>query len=67
MIFTPRDIEMVTYLAEGMDTQEIATAMKHTWSTAQTYRTRLLKKHHARSAAHLVSIAYKRGILTIKP
>ena len=47
MRFTPRDIEMVTYLAEGMDTQEMATAMKHTWSTAQTYRTRLLKKHHA--------------------
>ena len=54
---------MVTYLADGMNTEEMARAMKHTWATTQTYRTRMLQTHHAKSAAHLVSIAYKRGIL----
>ncbi len=67
MKFTPRERVIVACLADGKTNEEIAEATKHTTHTVETYRTRMLKKHRAKNSPHLVSIAYKRGILTIKP
>lgn len=65
MKFTKRDIEIVSHLACGLNTIQIAEKMRHTASTVETYRTRMLKKHGAKNSAQMVSIAYQRGVLKI--
>lgn len=55
--------DIIRLLADGCISKEIAPVIKHTHETTETIRTRLLKKIGARNTAHLVSIAYREGIL----
>lgn len=56
--------EIIELTAGGFTMGEIATRLKHTEKTIESYRSRLLKKLGVQNAPHMVSFAYQNGILT---
>ena len=55
--------ELLRALASGLTTKEISSALKITVATAETYRTRLIKKVGVHNTAGLVAYAFRNGIL----
>lgn len=55
--------EIITYMADGLSTKEIAIKLKHTVATIETYKHKIYKRLKARNAPHLVSMAYQEGVL----
>lgn len=55
--------ELITHLSNGLTTPEIAQAMRHTPSTIEGYRVKLLRKFNARNTPHLVRIAFESKLL----
>ena len=60
---THRELEVLRLVASGRSTGEIARALWVTDETVRTHVRRLLRKLDARTRAHAVSIAYRRGLL----
>lgn len=63
VILTAREKELLKMLAKGLTTKEIATYLKMTEATIETYRIRLVKKIKASNTASLIAYAYVNGIL----
>lgn len=63
MKLTAQQKEIIGHMANGLQTKEIAILMKHTVATIETYKHNLFKRLKARNAVHLVSMAYKSGVL----
>ena len=55
--------EIVTALAQGKTTKELAVQLKMSESTTETYRVRLIKKLGVANTAALLAYAYRNGIL----
>ena len=55
--------DLLKAIASGLTTKEIASLLKMTDSTAETYRIRLIKKMGVQNTAGLIAYAYRNGIL----
>ena len=60
---TPRELEVLTLIARGMTTKELAFKMGITFKTGVCYRTRLLSKLNAHNAADLTRYAIESGLI----
>lgn len=63
LVVTEKDMIFIKAIAMGKGDKQIA--MENGWasSTADSYRTRILKRFGAINSSHLVSIAYKMKLL----
>lgn len=66
-LVTDREREVLRYVAEGLTNGEIGTRLGLTEDTIKTHMRRAMKKLGARSRAHVVVIAIRRGIIRLKP
>lgn len=60
---TFQEKELLKAIAQGLTTKEIASSLKMTESTAETYRIRLIKKVRVANTAELIAYAFRNGIL----
>lgn len=60
---TPRELEVLEKIAQGLTTKQIARELKVTFKTAATHRTHLLGKLDANNVALLVRRAIARGLI----
>jgi two-component system, NarL family, response regulator len=60
---TSREVEIVRHVAAGKRSREIAGELHIATSTAQTHLRNAMAKLGARSQAHVVALAMKRGEL----
>ncbi len=58
-----QDMQILKAIARGSITKEIASELKMTEATAETYRIRLVKKVGVSNTAALLAYAYRNGIL----
>jgi DNA-binding CsgD family transcriptional regulator len=58
-----KENELIRAIAGGLTTKEMATQLKMSESTTETYRTRLIKKLGVVNTAGLVAYVYRNGIL----
>ena len=63
VVLNTQELELLKALARGSITKEIATELKITIATAETYRVRLIKKVGVTNTAALLAYAYRNGIL----
>jgi DNA-binding NarL/FixJ family response regulator len=61
---TPREIEILTLIAEGKSSKEIAEALFLSFRTVQNHRTKMMKKLALRKSADLVKYAIQKGYYT---
>ena len=62
---TPRELEVLELVADGLSTREIARRLWVTEETVKTHVRRLHDRLGARTRAHAVAIAYRSGILRL--
>ena len=62
---TPRELEVLTLLAEGLDQTEIAERLQITSKTVATHLERILGKLGARSRAQAVAMAYREAFVAV--
>jgi two-component system response regulator DegU len=55
--------ELLKAIASGLTTKEIASQLKMSDATAETYRIRLIRKVGVQNTAGLMAYAYRNGIL----
>ena len=60
---TPRELEVLGLVADGLSTREIASRLWVTEETVKTHVRRLHDRLGARTRAHAVAIAFRTGIL----
>lgn len=60
---TPRELEVLQYLADGATTIETSTHLSISELTVKKHKENLLRKANARNAVHLVAIAFKTGLI----
>lgn len=63
VILTLQERDLLKAIAGGLTTKAIASQLKMTEATAETYRMRLIKKVGVNNTAGLVAYAYRNGIL----
>jgi DNA-binding NarL/FixJ family response regulator len=63
IVLSPRETEILTLLAKGMNRQEIAEALTIDEKTVSTYKARLLQKLDARNTVDLLRLATNEGLL----
>ena len=63
---TPREIEVLTAIAQGLSNKEIALTLHMAETTVKSYVGRLLTKLDARDRVHLVITAYDAGLVAPK-
>ena len=61
---TPREIEIVKMLAEGLNSKEISCQLFISEHTVHTHRRNIVKKLGVRNVAHLVSYAWQNGMFS---
>jgi DNA-binding NarL/FixJ family response regulator len=57
-----RELEVLSLIAEGRSTREIAAALWVTEETVKSHVSRVLRRLQARTRAHAVAIAYRDGL-----
>lgn len=60
------DKEMIELIADGLGTKQIAERMRHTESSIESYRAKLMRRVKVKNAPELVAWAFRNRILTIK-
>ena len=63
MRLSPREVEVLRMVAEGMTTQEIASHLSRTEVTVKWHVTNAMRKLGAASRAEAVAIAIRHGLL----
>ncbi len=58
-MITPRELQVIQLLSQGLVTKEIAASLGISYHTAETYRKRLLGKFEAKNVAELIKKASK--------
>lgn len=61
---SPRELEVLTAIAQGLSNQEIASALHMAETTVKSHVGHLLSKLNARDRVHLVITAYDAGLVT---
>ncbi len=64
-VLTKREIEILTYLADGKPNREIGKILHISTRTVDTHRSNILKKLKVRTNAELVKIAIHHGLITV--
>jgi DNA-binding NarL/FixJ family response regulator len=64
---TPREVEVLGYVAKGMANKEIATRLGTASGTVKMHIQNILAKLNASDRTHAVTIAMERGILHLHP
>jgi two-component system, NarL family, invasion response regulator UvrY len=64
-VLSDRELQVLTRLAEGWKTTEVATALGLSPSTVDSHRRRVLKKLGLRNAADLTRFAIRRGLIAL--
>ena len=60
---TPREIEIIQHLANGMITREIAVSLFISDKTVERHKSNLMKKLQVKNTAQLIKLAIEKGIL----
>lgn len=60
---SPRERQVLQLVAEGKSTKEIATLLGISFKTAESHRTRIMKKTNIHETASLVRYAVRRGLI----
>ena len=60
---TPRELEVIQYLGEGLTVKECAEQMGLSYSTIDNYKTRMMKKLGVRNVVQLTLLASREGLL----
>lgn len=60
---SPRERQVLQLLAEGESSKEVASKLKISVKTAETYRTRIMTKLDIHQTANLVRYAIRRGVI----
>ncbi len=63
VVLTLPESDLLKAIASGLTTKEIATLLKMSDNTAETYRMRLIKKVGVSNTAGLIAYAYRNGML----
>ena len=63
--FSPREIQVITFLSEGMASKEIADQLNLKTRTIESYRENIMEKMDVKNTAALIVYAYKNGLLKI--
>jgi len=63
---TPRQIEVLTLIAEGLSTKEVAHTLNISIKTVETHRSLLMERLNIHEVAGLVRYAIKKGLLKIE-
>jgi DNA-binding CsgD family transcriptional regulator len=63
VVLTASEREMLKAIASGLTTKELASLLKLSDSTAETYRIRLIKKVGVLNTAGMIAFAFRNGIL----
>ena len=61
---TPREIEVLAYVADGCTNIEVGEALGISRHTVQTYLERIFAKTHIRSRGGVVAWAFRAGVLS---
>lgn len=61
---TPREIEIIKYISEGMTNHEIADRLFLSIATVDTHRKNILAKLHLRNTASLIKYAFANNLLS---
>ena len=64
---TPREIEIVKYIAEGKSSREIADLLFLSFRTIQNHRTRIMRKLNLKKNTDLVKYAIQMGFIPASP
>jgi two-component system response regulator NreC len=64
-ILTPREREVLTYIAEGYTNREIAEALTISHKTVDRHRENIMRKLNLHSRVELVKYAIEKGLITI--
>lgn len=56
---SPRELEVLALIAQGLSTREVAAALWVTQETVKSHVARVLHRLDARTRAHAVAIAYR--------
>lgn len=62
---TEREVQVLRFLAEGLTTKEVASALDLAVETIRTYRKTLMKKLKVHNVAGLVQFAASAGVILI--
>jgi DNA-binding NarL/FixJ family response regulator len=62
-LLTPRELEILCSLAEGLEQREVALALTISPKTVATHIERILRKLGARSRAQAIAMAYQTGLM----
>ena len=60
-----RELEILALIADGLNSKEIANVLQNSPRTIENMRARMILKLGARNVAHMVAIAYQKGILKL--
>ena len=60
-LLTPREIQIITFIAEGKSSKEIADLLFLSFRTIQNHRVKIMKKLHLRKNTDLVRYAIRKG------
>lgn len=61
--FTAIQVQLLTYMAEGLTTPQIAREMGFRESSIETYKTRMFRQHKFKNSPHAVAFAIRSGII----
>jgi DNA-binding CsgD family transcriptional regulator len=64
-IFSKREMEVLKYLAEGLEGNKIAKKMNLSEHTVISHRKKMLRKARVKNTAELVSFALQKGIISV--
>ncbi|MCZ7574281.1 MAG: response regulator transcription factor [Ardenticatenaceae bacterium] len=64
---TSRERDVLTLIAEGLTTQEIADKLMISANTVQTHRHNMMEKLNLRNKSELIKYAIRKGLITVEP
>lgn len=64
---TPREREILTLIAEGLTTREIAEKLVISANTVQTHRQNIMDKLDLHNKSELIKYAIRKGLITVEP
>jgi DNA-binding NarL/FixJ family response regulator len=64
-VLSNRELQVLTRLARGMTTREVADALHLSTSTVETYRSRILEKLNLRNNSDMTRFAIRRGLIDL--
>lgn len=66
-VLTPRESEVLTYIAEGATNREIAQVLVISVKTVDRHRENIMRKLHLHSRVELVKYAIEKGLISVGP